>query len=167
MARRFNIGDRVVRFNPNLYGNLFHKDKYVDYGVVTDANDDRFTTSGKLTNFDNGTNYNECFQSSGKLVYGYTEDKTFWFNMDTEMEQIENFHKKTEEQFLNMIRTNNNDEIERMKKRIKSLEKQIERLESMEDGNMGYTTIKTYQHLGDMENIFQNKLDKCNKRYKR
>lgn len=167
MARRFNIGDRVVRFNPNLYGNLFHKDKYVYYGVVTDANDDRFTTSGKLTNFDNGTNYNECFQSSGKLVYGYTEDKTFWFNMDTEMEQIENFHKKTEEQFLNMIRTNNNDEIERMKKRIKSLEKQIERLESMEDGNMGYTTIKTYQHLGDMENIFQNKLDKCNKRYKR
>ena len=48
MARRFNIGDRVVRFNPNLYGNLFHKEKYVDYGVVTDANDDRFTTTGKL-----------------------------------------------------------------------------------------------------------------------
>lgn len=104
MARRFNIGDRVVRFNPSLYSNLFHKDKYVDYGVVTDANDERFTTSGKLTSFDNGTNYNECFQSSGKLVYGYTEDKTFWFNMDTEMELIENFHKKTEEQFLNEVR---------------------------------------------------------------
>lgn len=142
MARRFNIGDRVVRFNPSLYGNLFHKEKYVEYGVVTDANDDRFTTKGKLTNFDNGTNYNECFQSSGKLVYGYyREDTTFWFNMDTEMELIENFHKKTEEQFLNEVRTNNNDEIERMKQRIKSLEKQIERLESMEDAFMGYTTI--------------------------
>lgn len=167
MARRFNIGDRVVRFNPNLYDNFFHKDKYVDYGVVTDANDDRFTTSGKLTNFDRGTNYNECFQSSGRLVYGYTEDKTFWFNMDTEMELIEDFHKKTEEQFLNKVRANNNEEIERMKLRIKSLEKQIERLESMEDAYMGYTTIKTYQHLGEMENIFQNKLDKCNKLYKR
>jgi hypothetical protein len=165
MARRFNIGDRVVRFNPNLYGNLFHKEKYVEYGVVTDANDDRFTTKGKLTNFDNGTNYNECYQSSGKLVYGYTE--AFWFNMDTEMELIENFHKKTEEQFLNEVRTNNNDEIERMKQRIKSLEKQIERLESMDDAYMGYTTIKTFQHLGEMENIFQNKLDKCNKLYKR
>lgn len=169
MARRFNIGDRVVRFNPSLYGNLFHKEKYVEYGVVTDANDDRFTTKGKLTNFDNGTNYNECYQSSGKLVYGYTEDKnkTFWFNMDTEMELIENFHKKTEEQFLNEVRTNNNDEIEKMKMRIKSLEKQIERLESMEDAYMGYTTIKTFEHIGEMENIFQNKLDRCNKLYKR
>lgn len=167
MARRFNIGDRVVRFNPNLYDNLFHQDKYVDYGVVTDANDDRFTTSGKLTNFNRGTNYNECFQSSGRLVYGYTEDKRFWFNMDTEMELIEDFHKKTEEKFLNKVRENNNDEIERMKQRIKSLEKQIERLESMEDAYMGYTTIKTFQHLGEMENIFQNKLDKCNKLYKR
>lgn len=167
MARRFNVGDRVVRFNPHLYNNLFHKDKYVDYGVVTEANDERFTTSGKLTNFDNGTNYNECYQSSGKLVYGYTDDKTFWFNMDTEMELIENFHKKTEEQFLNEVRTNNNEEIERMKLKIKSLEKQIERLESMEDAYMGYTTIKTFQHLGEMENIFQNKLDKCNKLYKK
>jgi hypothetical protein len=167
MARRFNIGDRVVRFNPHLYDNFFHKDKYVDYGVVTDANNDRFTTSGKLTNFDNGTNYNECYQSSGKLVYGYTEDKTFWFNMDTEMELIENFHKKTEEQFLNKVRENNNEEIERMKQRIKSLEKQIERLESMTDAYMGYTTINTFQHLGDMDNIFQNKLDKCNKLYKK
>ena len=167
MERRFNVGDRVVRFKPHLYDNLFHKDKYVDYGVVTDANDDRFTTKGKLTNFDNGTNYNECYQSSGKLVYGYTEDTTFWFNMDTEMELIENFHKKTEKEFLNKIRTNNNEEIERMKLRIKSLEKQIERLESMQDAYMGYTTIKTFQHLGEMENIFQNKLDKCNKLYKR
>ena len=167
MARRFNIGDRVVRFNPNLFGNLFHKEKYIDYGVVTDANDDRFTTKGKLTNFDNGRNYNECYQSSGKLVYGYIEDYTFWFNMDTEMELIENFHKKTEEQFLNEVRTKNNDEIEKMKLKIKSLEKQIERLQSMEDAHMGYTTIKTFQHLGEMENIFQNKLDRCNKLYKR
>lgn len=167
MARRFNIGDRVVRFNPNLFGNLFHNEKYIDYGVVTDANDDRFTTTGKLTNFDNGRNYNECYQSSGKLVYGYIEDNTFWFNMDTEMELIENFHKKTEEQFLNEVRTKNNDEIEKMKLKIKSLEKQIERLQSMEDAHMGYTTIKTFQYLEEMENIFQNKLDKCNKLYKR
>lgn len=167
MARRFNIGDRVVRFNPHLFDNLFHMDKYVDYGVVTDANDDRFTTKGKLTNFDNGTNYNECFQSSGKLVYGYTEDKTFWFNMDTEMELIENFHKTTQEQFLDKVRNNNNDEIERMKQRIKSLEKQIERLEYMEDAYMGYTTIKTFQHLGEMDNILQTKLDRCNKLYKK
>ena len=167
MARRFNIGDRVVRFYPSLYSNIFHKDKYVDYGVVTDADDDRFTTNGKLTNFDNGTNYNECYQSSGKLVYGYTNDKTFWYNMDTEMELIENFHKKTEEQFLNEVRTNNNDEIERMKLKIKSLEKEIEKLQSMEDAYMGYTTIKTFQHLADMETIFRNKLDKCNKLYKK
>ena len=167
MARRFNIGDRVVRFNPNLFGNLFHNEKYIDCGVVTDANDDRFTTTGKLTNFDNGRNYNECFQSSGKLVYGYTDDITFWFNMDTEMELIENFHKKTEEQFLNEVRTKNNDEIEKMKLKIKSLEKQIERLQSMEDAHMGYTTIKTFQYLEEMENIFQNKLDRCNKLYKK
>jgi TolA-binding protein len=87
--------------------------------------------------------------------------------MDNEMELIENFHKKTEEQFLNKVRENNNDEIERMKQQINSLEKQIEKLESMEDGYLGYTTIKTFQLLGEMENIFQNKLDKCNKLYQR
>ena len=164
MSRRFNIGDRVVRFNPHLFSNIFHKEKYVDYGIVTDANDDKFTTTG---NFNNGRNYNECYQSSGKLVYGYIGDKTFWYNMDTEMELIENFHKTTQEQFLNKVRNNNNDEIERMKLRIKSLEKQIERLESMEDAYMGYTTIKTYQHIGDKDNILQTKLDRCNKLYKK
>ena len=163
MARRFNIGDRVIRFNPHLFGNIFHKEKYVDYGIITDANDDRFTTSGKLTNFDNGRNYNECFQSSGKLVYGYTDDYTFWFNMETEMELIENFHKKTEEEFLNEVRTKNNDEIERMKLQIKLLEKQIERLKSMEDAYLGYTTIKTFNHINDMDNIYQKKLNMCNK----
>lgn len=160
MSRRFNIGDRVVRFNPHLFSNIFHKEKYVDYGIVTDANDDKFTTTG---NFNNGRNYNECYQSSGKLVYGYTNDKTFWFNIETEMELIENFHKKTEEQFLNEVRTNNNNEIERLKLQIKSLEKQIERLQSMEDTYLGYTTIKTYKHIGDMNNIYQKKLNMCNK----
>ena len=167
MARRFNIGDRVIRFNPNLFDNIFHKNKYVEYGVVTDADDNRFTTNGKVSNFDNGTNHNDCYQSSGKLVYGYTDDKTFWYNMDTEMELIENFHKKTAEQFLNKVKTNNNDEIERMKLQIKSLEKQIEKLQSTEDAYMGYTTIKTFQHIAEMETIFRNKLDKCNKLYKR
>ena len=167
MARRFNIGDRVIRFNPSLYSNIFHRDKYIDYGVVTDANNDRFTTSGKLTNFDNGTNYNECFQSSGKLVYGYTDDKTFWFNMDTEMELIENFHKKTEEQFLEEVREKNTEEIERIEAKIRSLEKAIERLHDMTDAYMGYTTLKTFEHIGEMDNIFQQKLERCNKLYKK
>ena len=166
MARRFNVGDRVVRFNPSLYSNIFHRDKYIDYGVVTDANNDRFTTSGKLTNFDNGTNYNECFQSSGKLVYGYTDDKTFWFNMDTEMELIENFHKKTEEQFLEEVREKNTEEIERIEAKIRSLEKAIERLHDMTDAYMGYTTLKTFEHIGNMDNIFKQKLEKCDKLYK-
>ena len=167
MARRFNVGDRVVRFNPSLYSNLFHKDKYVDYGVVTDANDDRFTTSGKLTSFDNGTNYNECFQSSGKLVYGYTDDKTFWFNLDTEKELIDEFHKKTEEQFLEEVKVKNEEEIARIEAQIKALEKAMERLHDMTDAYMGYTTIKTFQHIGDMNNIYEKKLNTCNKIYKK
>lgn len=167
MSRRFNIGDRVIRFNPHLFDNLFHMDKYVDYGVVTDANDDRFTTSGKLTSFDNGTNYNECFQSSGKLVYGYTGDKTFWYNMDTEMELIENFHKKIEEQFLKETRIKNDEEIERIEKRIITLQREKEKLQSMENAYMGYTTIKTFKHIGDMNNIFRQKLERCNRVYKK
>ena len=167
MARRFNVGDRVVRFNPSLYNNIFHKEKYVDYAQVTDANDDRFTTSGKLTSFDNGTNYNECFQSSGKLVYGYTDDKTFWFNLDTEQELINEFHAKAEVQFVKEVKEKNNEEIERMKQRIKSLEKQIERLESMEDAYMGYTTLKTFEHIGDMSNILKTKIERCKKIYKK
>ena len=161
MARRFNIGDRVVRFNPSLYSNLFHKDKYVDYGVVTDANDDRFTTSGKLTSFDNGTNYNECFQSSGKLVYGYTE--TFWFNLETEMELIENYHKNMREQFLAQIKSNNDEEIKRLQKQIECLQRSIERLESMEDAYLGYTTINPYQHISEMDSILSKKINLCNK----
>jgi hypothetical protein len=79
------------------------------------------------------------------------------------MELIENFHKKTEEEFLNEVRTKNNDEIERMKLQIKSLEKQIERLQYMEDAYLGYTTIKTFNHINDMNNIYQKKLNMCNK----
>ena len=167
MARRFNVGDRVVRFNPHLYSNIFHKDKYVDYGVVTDANDDRFTTSGKLTSFDNGTNYNECFQSSGKLVYGYNGDTTFWFNLDTEQELINEFHAKTEEKFLEEVRQKNAEEIERIETRIRSLEKAMERLHNMTDAYMGYTTLKTFEHIGDMDNVFKRKIEMCNKLYKK
>ena len=167
MARRFNIGDRVVRFNPSLYSNLFHKDKYVDYGVVTDANDDRFTTSGKLTSFDNGTNYNECYQSSGKLVYGYTNDVTFWYNMDTEMNLIEDFHKKMKKQFLDEVRFKNDDEIARIENQILILQRKKERLQSMEDAYMGYTTINTFKHIGEMDNILRQKLERCNKLYKK
>ena len=167
MARRFNIGDRVVRFNPSFYSNLFHKDKYVDYGVVTDANDDSFTTSGKLTSFDNGTNYNECYQSSGKLVYGYTNDVTFWYNMDTEMNLIEDFHKKMEKQFLDEVRIKNDDEIARIENQILILQREKERLQSMEEAYMGYTTINTFKHIGEMDNILRQKLERCNKLYKK
>jgi hypothetical protein len=168
MTRRFNIGDRVIKFKPSLYSNLFHKDKYVNYGIVTDADDERFTTKGKLSKFDNGRNYTECYQT-GKPVYGYNDDETFWFNLETEMELIENYHKNMQEQFLNEVRTNNNDEIEKMKLRIKSLEKQIERLESMENAYLGYTTISTYQHISEMDSILTKKINLCNelKRLKR
>ena len=130
MTRRFNIGDRVIKFKPSLYSNLFHKDKYVDYGIVTDANDERFTTNGKLTSFDNGTNYSECYQT-GKLVYGYNDNETFWFNLETEMELIENYHKKMQEQFLAEVKSNNDEEIKRLQKQIECLQRSIEKLNSM------------------------------------
>ena len=142
-------------------------EKYMDYAQVTDANDDRFTTSGKLTSFDNGTNYNECFQSSGKLVHGYYTDQTFWFNLDTEKELIDEFHKKTEEQFLLEVKKTNDEEIARIEAQIKSLEKAKARLQSMEDAYFGYTTIKTYQHIGDMNNILKTKIERCEKIYKK
>lgn len=162
MTRRFNIGDRVIKFKPSLYSNLFHKDKYVDYGIVTDANDERFTTKGKLTSFDNGTNYSECYQT-GKLVYGYDEYESFWFNLDTEMELIENFHKSMQEQFLAKVKSNNDEEIKRLQKQIECLQRSIERLESMKDAYLGYTTIDPYQHISEMDNILSKKINQCNK----
>lgn len=163
MTRRFNIGDRVIRFNPSLYSNLFHKEKYVDYGIVTDANDERFTTSGKLTSFDNGTNYNECYQSSGKLVYGQQSDMTFWFNLETEMELIENYHKNMQEQFLAEVKSNNDEEIKRLQKQIECLQRSIEKLNSMEDAYHGYATINPYQHISEMDSILSKKINLCNK----
>ena len=160
MTRRFNIGDRVIKFKPSLYSNLFHKDKYVDYGIVTDADDDRFTTNGKLSNFDNGTNYSECYQS-GKLVYGYNDNETFWFNLETEMELIENYHKNMQEQFLAEVKSNNDEEIKRLQKQIECLQRSIERLESMEDAHLGYTTINPYQHISEMDSILSKKINLC------
>lgn len=162
MTRRFNIGDRVIKFKPSLYSNLFHKDKYVNYGIVTDADDERFTTNGKLSNFDNGTNYSECYQT-GKLVYGYNDDETFWFNLETEMELIENFHKNMQEQFLAQVKSNNDEEIERLQKQIECLQRSIERLESMEDAHLGYTTINPYQHISEMDSILTKKINLCDK----
>lgn len=167
MARRFNIGDRVVRFHPSYYSNIFHKEEYMEYAQVTDANDDRFTTKGKLTNFDNGTNYNDCFQSSGKSVYGYVGDTTFWFNLDTEQELINEFHAKAEVQFINEVKEKNAKEIARIEAQIKSLEKAKARLQDMTDAYMGYTTLKTFEHIGDMSNVFQHKINMCNKLYKK
>ena len=161
MIRRFNIGDRVIKFKPSLYSNLFHKDKYVNYGIVTDADDERFTTNGKLSNFDNGTNYSECYQS-GKLVYGYNDDETFWFNLETEMELIENYHKSMQEQFLAQVKSNNDDEIKRLQKQIECLQRSIARLESMEDAHLGYTTINPYQHISEMDSILTKKINLCN-----
>ena len=160
MSRKFNIGDRVIKFKPSLYSNLFHKDKYVNYGIVTDADDERFTTNGELSNFDNGTNYSECYQT-GKLVYGYNDDETFWFNMETEMELIENYHKNMREQFLAQIKSNNDEEIKRLQKQIECLQSSIERLESMEDAYLGYTTINPYQHISEMDNILTKKINLC------
>lgn len=161
MARRFNIGDRVIKFKPSLYSNLFHKDKYVNYGIVTDADDERFTTNGKLSNFDNGTNYSECYQT-GKLVYGYNDDETFWFNLETEMELIENYHKNMQEQFLAEVKSNNDEEIKRLQKQIECLQRSIERLESMEDAHLGYTTINPYQHISEMDSVLTKKINLCN-----
>ena len=161
MARRFNIGDRVIKFKPSLYSNIFHKDKYVDYGIVTDADDERFTTNGKLSNFDNGTNYSECYQT-GKLVYGYNDTETFWFNMETEMELIENYHKNMQEQFLAEVKSNNDEEIKRLQKQIECLQRSIERLKSMEDAYLGYTTINPYQHISEMDSILTKKINQCN-----
>lgn len=161
MTRRFNIGDRVIKFKPSLYSNLFHKDKYVNYGIVTDADDERFTTNGKLSNFDNGTNYSECYQS-GKLVYGYNDDETFWFNLETEMELIENYHKNMQEQFLAQVKSNNDEEIKRLQKQIECLQRSIARLESMEDAHLGYTTINPYQHISEMDSILTKKINLCN-----
>lgn len=160
MTRRFNIGDRVIKFKPSLYSNLFHKDKYVNYGIVTDADDERFTTNGKLSNFDNGTNYSECYQS-GKLVYGYNDDETFWFNLETEMELIENYHKNMQEQFLAQVKSNNDEEIKRLQKQIECLQRSIARLESMEDAHLGYTTINPYQHISEMDSILTKKINLC------
>ena len=87
--------------------------------------------------------------------------------MDTEMELIENFHKKTEEQFLLEVKKTNDEEIARIEAQIKSLEKAKARLQDMTDAYMGYTTIKTYQHIGDMNNIYEKKLKTCNKIYKK
>lgn len=161
MTRRFNIGDRVIKFKPSLYSNLFHKDKYVNYGIVTDADDERFTTNGKLSNFDNGTNYSECYQT-GKLVYGYNDDETFWFNLETEMELIENYHKSMQEQFFAQVKSNNDDEIKRLQKQIECLQRSIARLESMEDAHLGYTTINPYQHISEMDSILTKKINQCN-----
>lgn len=160
MARRFNIGDRVIRFNPSLYSNLFHKDKYVDYGIVTDADDERFTTYGKLSIF-TSRNHTECYQSSGKLVYGQPSDMTFWFNLDTEMELIENYHKDIQEKFFVEVKSNNDEEIERLQKQIECLQRSIERLESMKDAYLGYATIDPYQHISEMDNILTKKINLC------
>ena len=166
MARRFNIGDRVVRFNPSCYNTIFHKDNYIEYAQVKDADDYRFTTCGKLSSF-SSTNHNECYQSSGKLVHGYTERTTFWFNLDTEQELIEEFHNKMEEQFLEEVRVKNAEEIARIEAQIKLLEKVKARLQDMTDAYVGYDTIKTFEHIGDMNNVFKNKIEMCNKFYKR
>ena len=168
MTRRFNIGDIVVRFNPSYYRTIFHKDEYIEFAQVKDADDDRFTTIGRLTSLDNDTNYSECYQSSGKLVYGYAGDATFWFNLGTEQELINEFHAKIESQFLQEVKRKNAYEIARIEEQIKALEKAKERLQDMTDAYIEYNTVvETFEHIDDMNNVFKNKIEMCNNLYKK
>lgn len=52
--------------------------------------------------------------------------------MDTEMNLIEDFHKKIEKQFLDEVRIKNDDEIARIENQILILQREKERLQSME-----------------------------------
>lgn len=161
---KFNKGDRVVKFVPACFDNLFHLEKYIKYDTVSDANEEYFTTNGKLTSFDNGTNYSECSQITGLLVRcPQFLDETRWFNVKTEMDEIEKYHELIKENFKSKIKKQNEEEIEKLKDNIKSIEKRIKRLETMEDAFLGYTTIKLENHIQEMNEIFQKKLKQCTK----
>ena len=56
MTRRFNIGDKVIKFKPSYFNNIFHKNHYVEYGIVTDADDNTiFVYEGEVNNKKNVT----------------------------------------------------------------------------------------------------------------
>ena len=82
--------------------------------------------------------------------------------METEMELIENYHKNMQEQFLAEVKSNNDEEIKRLQKQIECLQRSIERLKSMEDAYLGYTTINPYQHISEMDSILTKKINQCN-----
>ena len=82
--------------------------------------------------------------------------------METEMELIENYHKNMQEQFLAQVKSNNDEEIKRLQKQIECLQRSIERLETMKDAHLGYTTINPYQHISEMDSILTKKINLCN-----
>lgn len=153
----FEKGDIVVRFNESFISNTFHYDKYMDVGTVTDANDKYFVTNGRpITTFEY-TNISECCQESGANRHGpFMYDK--WYNYTKNKEEVENVINMHLSNMMDKFRKDNEEEIEKDKKKIEILNKRINDLSTMKYASIGYMDLNISQHVDKLKEVNEKKL---------
>lgn len=162
--RNFNEGDIVVKFKPDYYGNPFHYEQFCQVAVVSDANDEYFSTNGRpVTSLENGTNYTDALQESGYLVHNVSGIKEKWYNWTTESTTIKTIISDAQREYLDEIRKKNDDEISKLRNEITNIEKKIQRLDNMEVTPFGFGELNINDQISKVEKSIENKIKNVKK----
>ena len=153
----FEKGDIIVRFNESFISNTFHYDKYMDVDTVTDSNDEYFVTNGDKLSTITSRNSSECFQDTGYYRYGHNMYSK-WYNYTKNKEEVENVINMHLSNMMDKFRKDNEEEIEKDKKKIEILNKRINDLSTMKYASIGYMDLNISQHVDKLKEVNEKKL---------
>jgi hypothetical protein len=152
----YKIGDKVVRLNEDLYSNFFHYESFIYISEVTDANEEYFTTGGKLSTF-TSTNYRDCYQDTGKLIRTYSGDKTDrWYNLRTEIDEIKKRLKEIRLNFYHKVREENDKKMAELEKTIENCRFHIDNLRNLKETPFGFG----YKNLVEFDDTIKNLIER-------
>lgn len=150
---KYKIGDKVVQFNEDFYGNFFHYEKFINVSEVTDANEEYFTTGGKLSTF-TSTNYRDCYQDTGKLIRNNETER--WYNLRTEIDEIKKRVKEIRLNFYHKVREENDKKMAELEKTIENCRFHIENLRNLKETPFGFG----YKNLVEFDNTIKNLIER-------
>ena len=137
--RKYNIGDRVVKFDRRFYDNPYHKDNFMQYSTVSAVysyssgwRGDVFYVRGHKHEVDeigDSKSYQpcECSDKTGISTEWGCEDR--WFHVEKDKEIIQQILDDIRAEFAAKCKEAREKAIELNKSKIKSLQREVDEYE--------------------------------------
>lgn len=138
--RKYNIGDKVVKFNQMFYDNPYHKEKFAEFSKVSDVysypesywRGNVFYVCGRKHEVDStgdSRSYQpyECKDETGietESIGGGRETQR-WYHVEKDREEIQQFLSDVKKKYADTCREAREKAIAENKARIKSLQREI------------------------------------------